>query len=258
MESLQHFSHDHLLSLIHLQKNKNNVNSDDDDEEEKEGKDDDDFVVEDQHVGQCNMCEEPIYLFHLCYYKCNDCVYSLHKFCAELPTTEKNHPLHPGHDLTLSQGFQFHESDLKHNSTIHSPWKCFICNRLHEMSYNYHCSICKYSMDIICATASPQKIDHPGHPHQLERINKPILSHCNGCTVVHEGTFYQCTTCYGFMIHLNCALLPAKLQIQRFTDNIFSHSHLLTLAYSFPYDEYKSKFFPLCKVSAQKFTFTKI
>ncbi|GJS68689.1 hypothetical protein Tco_0683254 [Tanacetum coccineum] len=46
----RHFTHDdHLLSLIHLQKNKNNVNSDDDDEEEKEGKDDDDFVVEDQH-----------------------------------------------------------------------------------------------------------------------------------------------------------------------------------------------------------------
>nr|GEZ16734.1 hypothetical protein [Tanacetum cinerariifolium] len=55
MESLQHFSHDHLLSLIHLQKNKNNVNSDDDDEEEDKDKDDDDFVVEDQHVGQCNI-----------------------------------------------------------------------------------------------------------------------------------------------------------------------------------------------------------
>ncbi|GKF36799.1 hypothetical protein Tco_0113557 [Tanacetum coccineum] len=113
MESLQHFSHDHLLSLIHLQKNKNNVNSDDDDEEEEKDKDDDDFVVEDQHVGRCNMCEEEIYSFHLCYYKCNDCDYTLHKFCAELPTTEKNHPLHPGHDLTLSQGFQYHDSDLQ-------------------------------------------------------------------------------------------------------------------------------------------------
>ncbi|GKD99467.1 hypothetical protein Tco_1387451, partial [Tanacetum coccineum] len=123
MESLRHFTHDdHLLSLIHLQKNKNNVNSDDDDEEEEKDKDDDDFVVEDQHVGRCNMCEEEIYSFHLCYYKCNDCDYTLHKFCAELPTTEKNHPLHPGHDLTLSQGFH---------------------------------------MDIICATTSQQTMDHP-------------------------------------------------------------------------------------------------
>nr|GEV14258.1 hypothetical protein [Tanacetum cinerariifolium] len=82
MESLQHFSHDHLLSLIHLQTNKNNVNSDDDDEEEKKDKDDDDFVVEDPHVGQCNMCKEPIYLFHLCYYKCNDCDYSSKLYIA--------------------------------------------------------------------------------------------------------------------------------------------------------------------------------
>ncbi|GJV32708.1 putative chromatin regulator PHD family protein [Tanacetum coccineum] len=98
MELLQHFSHDHLLSLIHLQKNKNNVNSDGD---EDESKDDDDFVVEDPH-----NCPQP-----------------------------------------------------------------------------------------------------------------------------------KTTTHY----------------IQRFTDNTFSHSHLLTLAYSFPYDEYKSKFFPLCKVCAARF-----
>ncbi|GKB24794.1 zinc finger, PHD-type containing protein [Tanacetum coccineum] len=209
MESLQHFSHDHLLSLIHLQTNKNNVNSDD----EEEKKDDDDFGVEDQHIGQCNMCKEEIYSFHLCYYKCNDCDYTLHKFCAELPTTEKNHPLHPGHDLTLSQGFQYHDSDLQ-------------------------------------TPASQQKIDHPSHPHQLERINKPIISSCNACAEDHKGTFYQCTTCSWFMIHLNCALLPAKLQIQRFTDNTFSHPHFLTLAYSFPHDEQKSKFFPGCKVCA--------
>nr|GFB26268.1 zinc finger, PHD-type [Tanacetum cinerariifolium] len=247
MESLQHFSHDHLLSLIHLQKNKNNVNSEVD--EEEEDKDDDDFVVEDPHVGQCNMCDEPIYLFHLCYYKCNDCDYSLHKFCAELPTVEKNHPLHPGHDLTLSQGFQFHEYGL----TIHTEWTCFICNREHKMFYNYHCSVCKFSMDIICATTSQQKMDHPSHHHPLQRIKTPILSLCNACGNLHKGTFYHCTTCYGFMIHLNCALLPAKLQIQRFTDNIFSHSHLLTLAYSFPYDEKKSKFFPVCKVCTNGF-----
>nr|GEX03655.1 zinc finger, PHD-type [Tanacetum cinerariifolium] len=126
MELLQHFSHDHLLSLIHLQKNKINVNSDDEeDEEQEEEKDDDDCVVEDQHIGQCNMCKEEIYSFHLCCYKCNDCDYTLHKFCAELPTTEKNHPLHPGHDLTLSQRYQFHESDI---DMITGPeWTCPIC-----------------------------------------------------------------------------------------------------------------------------------
>lgn len=253
MESLQHFSHDHLLSLIHLQTNKNNINSDDDNEDEEEERDDVDLVVEDPHVGQCNMCKEEIYSFHLCYYKCNDCDYTLHKYCAELPTTEKNHPLHPGHDLTLSQGLQFHDSDLYSNIRLHSEWRCVICNRTCEMFYNYHCSICKYNIDIICATTLQQKIDHPSHPHPLQRINKPIVSWCNACYNDHRGTFFECTTCFGFMIHLNCALLPSKLQIQRFTDNTFSHSHLLTLAYSFPYDERKSKFFPRCKVCAGVF-----
>ncbi|PWA89202.1 zinc finger, PHD-type [Artemisia annua] len=125
------------------------------------------------------------------------------------------------------------------------------------MFYNYHCSNCKFTMDIICATASQQKIDHPSHPHPLQRITKPIVSRCNACFCDHKGTFYQCTTCSGFMIHLNCALLPAQLQIQRFTDNTFSHSHLLTLAYSFPYDEQKSKFFPRCKVCAERFYYFK-
>nr|GFA86694.1 zinc finger, PHD-type [Tanacetum cinerariifolium] len=80
MESLQHFSHDHLLSLIHLQKNKNNVNSDDDDDEEKD-KDDDDFVVEDQHVGRCNI-------FYTWLYKCDKCRYYVHVDCA----TSKKEP----------------------------------------------------------------------------------------------------------------------------------------------------------------------
>ena len=102
-------------------------------------------------------------------------------------------------------------------------------------------------MDIICATASQQKMNHPSHPHPLQRINEPIVSRCNACGRDQKGTFYQCTTCSWFKIHLNCALLQAKLQIKRFTDNTFSHSHLLTLAYSFPYDELKSKFFPRCK-----------
>nr|GEX58194.1 hypothetical protein [Tanacetum cinerariifolium] len=210
MESLLHFTHDHLLSLIHLQKNKNDVNSDDDKEEKEEDKDDDDFVVEDPHVGQCNMCEEPIYLLHLCYYKCNDCDYTLHKFCAELPTTKKNHPLHPGHDLTLSQEFQYHETDVHHGLTIHSKWPCFICNRWHETFYNYHCSICKFSMDIICATMSQQTMDHPSHPHPLQRINKPILSRCNACAKDHKGTFYQY---HLFLVHDPLDLYFATSQV---------------------------------------------
>ncbi|KAI3750379.1 hypothetical protein L2E82_21014 [Cichorium intybus] len=51
MEQLMHFSHNHLLSLVHLQPNHNNESSDEE-EEEEEG---DEFVAEDNHVGKCNM-----------------------------------------------------------------------------------------------------------------------------------------------------------------------------------------------------------
>ncbi|CAI9298261.1 unnamed protein product [Lactuca saligna] len=81
MEQLEHFSHNHPLNLVQLQPNHH--------EEEEEEEDVDDLVVEDHHVGQCNMCEEDIYSFHLRYYTCKNCNYSLDKFCTEIPKLYK-------------------------------------------------------------------------------------------------------------------------------------------------------------------------
>ncbi|KAI3507459.1 hypothetical protein L1887_22445 [Cichorium endivia] len=104
MEKLLHFTHDHMLSLVYLHPNYNNESSNEEEEEEEE--DENDFVAEDHNVGQCSMCKEQIYSFHLCYYQCKDCDYSLHKFCAEMPINLQNHPLHPNHNLTLADKFQ--------------------------------------------------------------------------------------------------------------------------------------------------------
>ncbi|KAI3760687.1 hypothetical protein L1987_51085 [Smallanthus sonchifolius] len=244
MEQLKHFSHEHLLNLIQLHPDHNNENSDKEDEDE----DKDDLVVEDRHVGKCKMCKEEIYSFHLCYYSCKDCDYSMHEFCAKLPTTQQNHPLHPGHNLTLSEGYQLHDPDINFIYNVDSEWKCDICKGNQKRFYNYHCSICKFNMDIICATMSKQKMDHPSHPHQLQRYFRQMMSRCNACGNEHSGSFYHCNTCSCFMIHLNCALLPAKLLIQESTNESFSHPHSLTLTYSFPYIEQKAKFFPRCRV----------
>ncbi|XP_076893069.1 uncharacterized protein LOC143544989 [Bidens hawaiensis] len=94
---------------------------------------------------------------------------------------------------------------------------------------------------------SVQKMDHPSHPHQLQRYYGKTISNCNACGDEHSGTFYHCTTCC-FRIHLSCALLPTKLLIQQSTNENFSHSHLLTLSYSFPYLDLEDKFFPRCRV----------
>ncbi|KAI7731813.1 hypothetical protein M8C21_011336 [Ambrosia artemisiifolia] len=211
-------------------------------------------MVEEPLVGKCEMCKEEIYSFHQSYYSCKDCDYSLHKFCAEMPTTQQNHPFHPGHNLTLSQKFQRHDPDVKFKETSDSSWYCQVCKIKRTMFYNYHCYICKFDMDIVCATMSQQKMNHPSHPHQLQRDLNWMTSHCYACEEKHSGVFYHCTTCLWFRIHLDCALLPAKLLIQKSTNGSFSHLHLLTLYYSpFPYIEQKAKFFPSCRVCDRSF-----
>ncbi|XP_076915962.1 uncharacterized protein LOC143575472 [Bidens hawaiensis] len=187
------------------------------------------------------MCEEEIYSFHVSYYTCNDCDYSLHKFCAELPETQQNHPFHPDHSLRLYKKY---------------VWRCHICRlKKQNSAYCYYCYICKFRIDIVCATMSVQKMDHPSHPHQLQRYFGHMMSYCNSCGDEHSGTFYHCTTCSWFRIHLSCALLPAKLLIQQSTNKNFGHSHLLTLSYSFPYNDLKVRYFPRCRVCLKGFDF---
>nr|XP_043638163.1 uncharacterized protein LOC122609171 [Erigeron canadensis] len=236
MEKLEHFDHYHLLHLVHMQWNKKNENSDD---EEEEDEDEDEFVEEttQSSYGECKMCREPIYSFQLCYYKCMQCAadYSLHKFCAELPVTLENHPSHPSHNVF----------NLDHDGG--DKLRCDVCHR-NQMLFYYYCPTCFFKMDMICATIPKQKMDHPSHPHQLQRMSKLMVSSCDACGNEHKGTFYQCTTCFQFWIHVDCALLPKKLQIQDTTGGIFTHSHPLTLAYSLPSLEKEARFDPRCRV----------
>ncbi|KAJ0477526.1 putative chromatin regulator PHD family [Helianthus annuus] len=236
-DQLHHFSHDHSLSLVHLQPTHKNENADDEDE----GEEKDDFVEEVRHGRECGMCKEQIGSFHLCYYYCKACDYSLHKFCAELPRTLQNNPLYPYHNLerTLDK-YRF---------------ECFFCNLLWKDAYFYYCGFRYYKMCFICATTLEQKINHASHPHQLERMFERIVSRCGACGNKHDGFFFQCTTCLVFRINLDCALLPAKLLIQISTNGTFSHSHPLTLAYYFPESEYYAKFRPKCRVCNGMFLF---
>ncbi|KAL8261570.1 hypothetical protein R6Q59_025619 [Mikania micrantha] len=183
MEQFEHFSHEHPLSLVQLHPRQENSNKEDEleDGDGVEYGDGDDFwVKEDNDFGKCEMCKEDIYWFHLCYYYCKDCNYSIHKLCAQLPKTIQDHPLHPGHDLTFSQECQLCDPELKFRAAVDSQWACDICN-----------------------------------------ISRP------------------------------------KLLIQQFTNGSFSHSHMLTLSYSFPYIERKAKFLPICRVCEGSFQFNK-
>ncbi|KAJ0724518.1 putative chromatin regulator PHD family [Helianthus annuus] len=237
MDPLHHFDHEHPLYLVHLPQQAHHKNENADDEDEDEVEDEVEFVEEDH---QCNLCKEQIWSFHICYYSCKTCNYSLHKFCAELPRNLQNHPLHPGHHLS------FYSID-------DYEFKCHVCNLMQKNIPGYNCRTCDFQMDIICATLLEQKINHHSHPHQLDRMSCPIVSSCVACGNKHEGVFFHCTTCPRFLINLECALLPTKLLIQNHTDGTFTHSHPLTLAYSFPYSEYQAKYYPKCRVCGGRF-----
>ncbi|KAL8223556.1 hypothetical protein R6Q57_019031 [Mikania cordata] len=241
-DQLKHVSHHHPLSLVYLQQQKQKNENDSDEDEEIDELAEDEFVEENHHRGQCSMCNEPIWSFHLCYYYCKPCDYSLHKFCAELPEILPNHPLHPQHDLYLEK-----------------PWdlgmKCSICNLSPKNIWFYDCFTCHTLMDIICVTMGERKINHSSHHHQLELMPQPIVSSCSACGNKHEGFFFICITC-GFCINKDCALLPEKMLIQNHTNETFIHSHPLTLAYSFPFSAtYPETTVHECRVCHREFDF---
>ncbi|KAJ0448796.1 hypothetical protein HanRHA438_Chr17g0830661 [Helianthus annuus] len=136
-------------------------------------------------------------------------------------------------------------------------WRCNVCRtyrKRHDLGYR--CSQCDFDVDVKCATRRLQKhiIHHPGHKHPLICMTKQILCECDACGKEHKGVFYHCPMCVGPFIHSRCASLPKKLQIQHYTNDFFSHIHLLNLAYTFPIVDQESKFYPLCRVCRQRFS----
>ncbi|KAJ0680030.1 putative chromatin regulator PHD family [Helianthus annuus] len=84
--------------------------------------------------------------------------------------------------------------------------------------------------------------------------NCKICDKCDACGKEHKGNFYHCFICLcSKIIHSHCAFLPQKMQIQDTTNDVFSHIHHLTLAYSFPIDDQISKNWPGCRVCRNGF-----
>ncbi|KAJ0605814.1 putative chromatin regulator PHD family [Helianthus annuus] len=227
--------HEHPLKLVDLQVNVEDVDDKSDDEEEKEKEED--LVPQDEFSCTCKRCDEDINGYYRYYYKCihDSCDFALHKFCAELPETLK-HATHP-HPFILR--------------TIDEDWTCVNCLRGHKPGACYECICCYWlRKDVNCVVeVDKRRIYHPSHPHPLVSLcYKPILCQCNACGKEHKGVFFQCTACPNFAIHNDCAFLPKRLLIQHATNAIFSHTHPLTLSYSFPPEEIRAKHNPRCRV----------
>ncbi|KAI7735268.1 hypothetical protein M8C21_009402, partial [Ambrosia artemisiifolia] len=150
VDTLRHFRHKHPLTLVYLpQPTHKKENVDDEDEDEHEVEDEVEFVEEDH---QCNLCEEQIWSFHLCYYSCKTCDYSLHKFCAELTDTLQNHPLHPGHTLKFfSSGSEFNCAVCRLMKKDSIPRVCG--KKFYSHLWIYKCDKCRYYVHVDCATS---------------------------------------------------------------------------------------------------------
>ncbi|KAJ9548221.1 hypothetical protein OSB04_020764 [Centaurea solstitialis] len=225
------FEHEHPLDLIDLEEKYAH------EKEESESDDDEnnDLAIVESFRCHCHRCGRDITRYHKSYYKCSSdsCDYSIHKFCAELPSTF-THTTHNAHPLVLQKGY--------------SKWRCDICqSHYNGQEIYYTCSSCPFDIDIDCVMVATEVIiHHPSHRHPLVPITRPILCKCDACGREHKGVFYHCTTCINFLVHSDCVSLPKTLILEQATDDAFSHTHPLTLSYSFPKEDQREKLYPRC------------
>ena len=213
---IEHFSHQHELTLTHELKNSD----------------------------KCDGCKRPILTP---FYNCTQCRFVLHKFCAELPR-KKWHPLHQ-HLLTLSKnpygspgyscnacardcnGFTYNchkcNFDLDLNCSLTSDrlthdihehrhlilsnatrsGKCSVCD---SKGYVFGCAECPFALDFKCATL-PSSARYEQHEHSFTL--QYILEDDSGeyyCDICEEKRhpkhlFYYCADC-SYPAHPNCIL----------------------------------------------------
>ncbi|GAA0183237.1 hypothetical protein LIER_30690 [Lithospermum erythrorhizon] len=184
----------------------------------------------------CGACQDFISSEH---YSCGECKFFLHKLCAERPSefTHSSHPLHP---LSL----------IPKSPYDGNTW-CDACGRSVK-GFIYHCAICKFDLDFICAFPDGSKqnhVCHPDHPLTCEKIVKRADRGvvCAACQEDILTEHYSCGEC-NFFIHKLCVERPLE----------FTHSfhpfHPVRLVPKNPYDEIFGKC-GVCKMRAEGFIY---
>ncbi|XP_076886364.1 uncharacterized protein LOC143536202 [Bidens hawaiensis] len=196
--------HDHSLSLIDLNPKYPYDETIYDDEE--------DLIVKQAFQSSCDRCHQEITYYHKCYYKCDQCDYSLHKLCGEVPI-ELQHASHSAHTLTL-----FLEKPQGH---------CQICRSAARTSKNnqddpsvFHLPFPDQTQnkftELFSRESNAESITHKSHEHPLILVDTMISKAkdlCNGCLrPIMDIHFYKCNT-YGcdFVLHELCTRLPSTL-----------------------------------------------
>ncbi|XP_031375852.1 uncharacterized protein LOC116190310 [Punica granatum] len=160
------------------------------------------FCLEMDNDIQCKACDLNISGE---IYGCLECIFFLHKSCAELPQVMV-HPLHP-HPLYLEA----------------KPLQCRCCYR-NSLGFVYSCQNCRpFGLDLECTQKTlsafkeglPAEIHHTLHPHALALHNfaGPGFVLCKVCQHPLQGLGYSCPYPGEFFeLHILCAELPLELE----------------------------------------------
>ncbi|KAE8654402.1 hypothetical protein F3Y22_tig00117048pilonHSYRG00194 [Hibiscus syriacus] len=160
------------------------------------------FSGEIKDDSQCDGCMRPI---SIPFYSCDQCMFSLHKACAELPR-EKRHPFHK-HVLTLTNTAFFPEDGYS---------ICYGCfNFYHGFSYRCYNEDCKFysSWDIryircvALRLTTWYKYDRDPLTLTYSDDSSPSQHYCDLCENERnpDDWFYSCADCDN-SLHSICAL----------------------------------------------------
>ncbi|XP_047307877.1 uncharacterized protein LOC124911438 [Impatiens glandulifera] len=193
---IEHFSHHHTLFLS----------------DEKEGCD-----------IPCNVCSEPVMGLVYC---CKQCVFVLHKWCAEIPH-EIHDQTHP-HVLTL----------VPNGPSSSSFSNNFSCNRCLEESscFRFSCIDCSYNIHVECASfVTNHQVTFlvRGKSLEFSHIRVMPLSDrsftCVACGFPGNTSWFECKG-ETIKLHVQCANLPNTAKHP-------THRHQLILSANFIEDE---------------------
>ncbi|XP_031399201.1 uncharacterized protein LOC116209640 isoform X2 [Punica granatum] len=208
---------------------------------------------------RCKVCE-----LHISgeVYCCPECIFFLHKLCAdELPQVIA-HYLHPEHPLTYQGECQYRGG----------TFYCNCCSREYTDMPSFRCESCYFDLDPKCALQTHSAIqegvattiqhfihDHPLTLYYFKPTNyykpmKNLVFHCEACRqpMTTDGLAYCCLVCDKnngdrFLLHQSCAHLPSGLE------HPFHPQHQLKLLPRAPSAEHF--YCSACHERSQGFTF---
>ncbi|XP_042492887.1 uncharacterized protein LOC122072591 [Macadamia integrifolia] len=131
-------------------------------------------------------------------FKCLQCDFQLHHFCALAPPSVKSHSLHTQHSLVFL---------TKPGGYLRSS--CDVCSKAMK-GYAFRCSTCNFAMHPCCAQLS-MEMNFPVHAHNLKLLSSTMSTSgdsdffCSECKRKRSGQVYGCGVCDQYHLHAVCA-----------------------------------------------------